>query len=75
MPEDTRRPSAKARTMAGQGLGLQSFCISAIPGGQMQEAAQRREQLPRRTRCGTSNTFAEPNAVDSGRYASAAVGS
>jgi hypothetical protein len=40
-----------------------------------QSREQRREQLPRRTRCGTSSTFAEPNAVDSGRYASAAVGS
>ena len=41
----------------------------------MQEVEQRREQLPRRTRCRTSSTFAEPNAVDSGRYAFAAVGS
>ena len=37
MPEDTRRASAKARTTAGQGLLLQSFCISTIHGGQMQE--------------------------------------
>ena len=36
------------RTTAGQGLFLQSFCISSIPGGQMQEVEQRREQLPSR---------------------------
>jgi len=31
---------------AGQGLFLQSFCIPAIHGGQMQELEQRRERLP-----------------------------
>jgi hypothetical protein len=34
-------------TTAGQGLLLQSFCIPAIHGGQMQEVEQRRERLPR----------------------------
>ncbi len=32
----------------GQGLLLQSFCIPAIHGGQMQEVGQCREQLPRK---------------------------
>lgn len=59
----------------GQELRLQPFDVSAVAGGQMQAVAQRGKPLPGHTRCGTSGTFAGPNAIGSGTVPSSTAGS